>query len=482
MDVVLLARLQFALTAAYHFMFVPLSIGVGLIMAIFQTKAYRSGAQEDQAAARFWVKLFTVTFAVGVATGITMEFSFGTNWADYSRFVGDIFGAPLAAEALFAFFLESTFLGVVIFGRGRVGERFYLVSSWLVWAGSCLSALWIIIANSWMQTPAGYELSADGTQAVLTDFFAAAFNPSTLARYAHVVVALVIMGALVALAIGAYHVRNGKPEFGYKTIGVSVVVAIAACVAMIPAMHQQAVVTAVSQPEKLAAMEAQYDDGPTGMYILGWVDEQNETVVGLEVPIDGMTSILISGDPTYENIGLHKVEAEYGETAPVQVVFQSYHLMVLCFGGIALWVLLGLIALLKHRKGADVGKGLLKVLYFGPIFPFLAIESGWFVAEIGRQPWIVWGLLRTDAAYSQAVDAASLTITLVLFAAIYLFILVMYLRISLRIIKEGPAGEPASIGGPASTEEAAAAPREAADALEEAPAAVPAGAEEGEAM
>ena len=182
-DPVLLARVQFALTAAYHFFFVPLTIGLGLILAINETKYYRSRNEKDAAASRFWVKIFTATFVIGVATGITMEFSFGTNWADYSRFVGDIFGAPLAAEALLAFFLESVFLGILLFGRKTVSPKFYLVSAWLVWFGSCLSALWILIANSWMQTPAGAELAADGSKAVITDFLGAALNPSLMARY-----------------------------------------------------------------------------------------------------------------------------------------------------------------------------------------------------------------------------------------------------------------------------------------------------------
>ena len=192
-DVAFLARLQFTLIVAFHFVFVPLSIGIGLITAIAETRAYRSGLPEDTDAARFWVKLFTTTFVIGVASGITMEFSFGTNWADYSRFVGDIFGAPLAAEALFAFFLESVFLGVLLFGRGKVSPRFYCISGWLVWFGSCLSALWILIANSWMQTPAGAELAADGSKAVLTDFFAAAFNPTTGLRYFHVITAALVI-------------------------------------------------------------------------------------------------------------------------------------------------------------------------------------------------------------------------------------------------------------------------------------------------
>ncbi|ANE22082.1 cytochrome BD ubiquinol oxidase subunit I [Denitrobacterium detoxificans] len=438
MDVVVLSRFQFAFTVAYHFLFVPLSIGLGLIMALAQTRAYRSGDAADQASARFWVRLFTTTFAVGVATGITMEFAFGTNWADYSRFVGDIFGAPLAAEALFAFFLESTFLGVVLFGRDKVSPKFYLVASWLVWAGSLLSALWILIANSWMQTPAGYEIAADGSKAVLTDFWAAAFNPSVVARYAHTIIALIIMGAFVAIAIGAYHMRNGKGDFGKKTLATGTVVAIVACVLMIPAMHQQAVVVANEQPEKLAAMEGQYEEGPVGMYVFGWVDEANETVVGIEVPIGGMTSILASGDPSTSYIGLHQVQAKYGETAPVQIVFQAYHLMVAMFGAIGVWIILSLVATLRVRKGAEPSRGLLKALMFAPLFPFVAIQTGWMVTEVGRQPWIVWEELRTADAISQSVDATQLLITIALFVLVYAFILVMYLRVALGIIKEGP--------------------------------------------
>ena len=209
-DVALLSRIQFALTVAYHFIFVPLSIGLGLITAIFATKYYLSRDEKDGAAVRLWVKIFTATFAIGVATGITMEFSFGTNWADYSRFVGDIFGAPLAAEALFAFFLESVFLGVLLFGRNKVSPKFYTVSAWLVWAGSLLSALWILIANSWMQTPAGAELAADGKKAIITDFLAAAMNPSIAPRYFHVIVALLIIGAFTSLALGGWYLLKDK--------------------------------------------------------------------------------------------------------------------------------------------------------------------------------------------------------------------------------------------------------------------------------
>jgi len=212
MDAVALARFQFAFTVAYHFFFVPLSIGLGLIMVLFERQYYKTQSAEDKAMADLWVRIFAATFAIGVATGVTMEFAFGTNWATYSRFVGDIFGAPLAAEGLFAFFLESTFLGVLLFGRDRVSDKFYYVSSWLVWAGSLLSALWIIIANSWMQTPAGYRLEGTGAnqKAILTNFFAAGFNPSTLPRYAHTISAVLIAGGCMAAAVGAYHLLKGE--------------------------------------------------------------------------------------------------------------------------------------------------------------------------------------------------------------------------------------------------------------------------------
>ena len=438
LDVAVLSRFQFAFTVAYHFLFVPLSIGLGLIMALAQTRAWRSKSPEDEAAAHFWVKVFTVTFAVGVATGITMEFAFGTNWADYSRFVGDIFGAPLAAEALFAFFLESSFLGVLLFARKKVSPRFYMIASWLVWGGSCLSALWILIANSWMQTPAGYEIASDGSKALLTDFWAAALNPSIAARYTHTVIALIIMGAFVAIAIGAYHVRNKNKDFGKKTIATATVVAIIACVLMIPAMHQQAAIVAEHQPEKLAAMEGQYETGAADMWVFGYVDEANQTVVGIQVPIKGATSLLASGDTSTPYIGLHEVQQKYGQTAPVQIVFQSYHLMVAMFGAIALWIVFSVIVTLRLRAGKPAGRGLTKALMWGPIFPLIAIQAGWIVTEVGRQPWIVWEELRTADAISQSVDAVQLLITIALFVLVYAFILVMYLRIVLRLIKKGP--------------------------------------------
>lgn len=450
LDPVLLGRIQFTLTAVYHFIFVPLSIGIGLIMAIFETKAFRSGSDKDAAAARFWVKLFTVTFAVGVATGITMEFSFGTNWADYSRFVGDIFGASLAAEALLAFFLESVFLGVLLFGRGRVGKKFYLASAWLVWFGSCLSALWILIANSWMQTPAGAELAADGSRAVITDFLAAAFNPSTLPRYGHTVTALLVMGAFVAMAIGGYYLlKKRHQDFAMKAVKIGSIVGIVATCGLLFFAHSSAVEVAEEQPTKLAMMEGMYDSEVPPLYAFGWVDEESQEVLS-PIAIPGGTSFLATGTWDTEYMGLNELAEteQYAdlsvEDLPVNLVFQSYHLMVMLFGLILITVVL---ALIFQRGGKLKDKRWLqRLLFVSPLFPFFAIVTGWVTAEIGRQPWVVYpstsgpegvSLLTSDAI-SQSVSSVEVLVTIVLFTLIYLFIFVAYVRIVAHFIKKGP--------------------------------------------
>ena len=448
-DVAFLSRLQFTLTVAFHFVFVPLSIGTGLITAIAQTRYYRSHDERDEKAAWFWTKVFTTTFAVGVASGITMEFSFGTNWADYSRFVGDIFGAPLAAEALFAFFLESVFLGVLLFGRGKVGPKLYLASSWLVWFGSCLSALWILIANSWMQTPAGAELSADGSKAVLTDFMAAAFNPTTGLRYFHVITAALVVGGLVAVSVAAYHYHKGSNlQFAKKTLTTGAVVALVATCALFISAHSTAVGVWNEQPTKLAAMEGQYEDEAPPLYLFGWVDEGNEKVLGLGIP--GFTSMLATGTLDTEYPGLNTLAEtdQYGalETSelPVNAIFQVYHLMVAISGVLALLLVLVLIALARKKFGE--WKWLQKLMVIAPIFPLLAIEAGWFTAELGRQPWVVYpsahapeGIeLLTNQAYSPSVTSVEMWITIILFCAIYLLLFVAWARIAARMIKEGP--------------------------------------------
>lgn len=453
-DPVFLARLQFALTASYHFIFVPITIGIGLIMAIFATKAYRSKTPEDEVLARMWVKIFTATFAIGVATGITMEFSFGTNWADYSRFVGDIFGAPLAAEALFAFFLESVFLGVLLFGRKKVSRTFYLVSSWLVWLGSCLSALWIIIANSWMQTPAGAALSADGSKAIILDFFAAAFNPSTLSRYGHTVVGLLIMGAFVTMAVAAWYLIKKRHEgAAMKMMRVGAAVGIVATCAMLVTAHSSAVVVSEEQPTKLAMMEGMYDSEVPPLYAFGWVDENGQRVI-TPFSIPGGTSFLATGTWDTEYSGLNELAQteKYAdidvENMPVNFVFQSYHLMVAMFGAIALCAVLALVTTRKKARVKNM-RWLQYVLLISPIFPFIAIQAGWMTAEIGRQPYVVYPstsgpdgvFLLTADGTSASVTSVELLITVVLFLAVYLLLFVGWARVVGKFIAQGPMGE-----------------------------------------
>ncbi|WP_165253827.1 cytochrome ubiquinol oxidase subunit I [Adlercreutzia sp. ZJ304] len=457
-DQVLMSRIQFALTASYHFIFVPITIGIGLLMAIFVTRAYRSRKPEDDAIARMWVRIFTATFAIGVATGITMEFSFGTNWANYSRFVGDIFGAPLAAEALFAFFLESIFLGILIFGRNKIKPILYAVSAWLTFAGSALSALWILIANSWMQTPAGAEISADGTQAVITDFFAAAFNPSTLVRYGHTVLAVLVMGAFVAIAVSAWYMHKKQHESAArKILRTSSIVGIIAVVALLGSAHASAVVVWEEQPTKLAMMEGMYETEVPELSVVGIVDEEAQQANTLAIP--GGTSFLATGTWDTEYPGLNDLAKtdQFADvdvdTMPVNFVYQVYHLMVACFGLIFVCVLL---ALIFNRKAANRNvtnmKWLQWLLIISPIFPFLAIQSGWLTAEVGRQPYVVYPSMSgpdgvymlTQAGTSVSVQPFELVITLVLFFLVYLMLFVGWVRVVGKFIKAGPVYDSAS--------------------------------------
>lgn len=449
---VLLSRIQFAFTAGYHFIFVPITIGVGLLMAIFVTWAYRTKSPADEALSRMWVKIFTATFAIGVATGITMEFSFGTNWANYSRFVGDIFGAPLAAEALFAFFLESVFLGILLFGRNKIKPILYVISSWLTFAGSALSALWILIANSWMQTPAGAELSADGSQALITDFFAAAFNPSTLPRYTHTVLALLVMGAFVAIAIGAWYMLKKRHEdAARKMVRTGTIVACISTVLLLVAAHASAVEVWEEQPTKLAMMEGIYNTEVPELSVGGFVDEESEEAVTIAIP--GGTSFLATGTWDTEYPGLNELAATEQfedvvvEAMPTNFVFQVYHIMVAMFGLIVLVLILALIFSRKNaKKSIKDMKGLQWILIISPILPFLAIQTGWLTAEVGRQPYVVYPsnsgpegvYMTTDMGTSVSVQPFELVITLILFFAVYILLFIGWARVLKKFVGEGP--------------------------------------------
>jgi cytochrome d ubiquinol oxidase subunit I len=454
-DAVLLSRLQFAIVVIFHFLFVPLSIGLGLFVALAETRYYKTRDPKDKAATKFWAKVFTTTFIIGVATGITMEFSFGTNWANYSRYVGDIFGAPLAAEALLAFFLESIFLGIVLFARAKISPKLYLVSTWLVFFGSALSALWILIANSWMQTPAGYQDL--GTKAEITDFWGAALNPSTVARYLHTVDSVIILASFCVIAIGAYYLlRRTHVESGKKFMKTGLVVGIITVILMLPFAHMQASVVAEQQPAKLAAMEGQWDDGPVPFTLFGWVDEDSKTTVGPAIP--GITSLLASFDTTTVYPGLNttedavdfsaypgvKAESYQGGNPPVNFTFQAYHLMVGFYLLLIIWLVIAGLTLKGVNKGKKPSKAALYLLVFGPLIPFLCIQAGWIVAEVGRQPWVVYNLLLTADGVSPVVSAPEILITIALFLVFYAVLFVAWLRLILGQIKKGPQIEDAS--------------------------------------
>jgi cytochrome bd ubiquinol oxidase subunit I len=451
MDALTLSRIQFAFTIGYHFLFVPLSLGFVLMVVFAERRYYKSGLETDKAASTFWIKLFTTTFAIGVATGVTMEFAFGTNWSAYSRFVGNIFGAPLAAEGLLSFFLESTFLGVLLFGRNKISRRFYYVSTWLVAFGAFLSALWILIANSWQQTPAGYRV--EGGKAVLTSFWAAALNPSIGPRYFHTTVAAVVAGSFAVASICAWYLlKDRHVKFAKRYLVTALGVGLVVSLAMPLLGHWSALVVADKQPIKMAAFEAVYDsDDHVPLWIGGIVTEKpgGETEVsGLKIP-DGL-SLLLGLKASKRVTGLASVAPQ--DRPPEQLTFQSYHLMVaLSF----LFILVMLAAMLLHwRKRLFTSRWMLRLLVWCFPLPIIAINMGWTAAEVGRQPWVVQGLLRTRDGVSPLLPAGQVWLTLGLFGLIYLVLFIAWLRIFLRIIRKGPddvadAMSPAHAGVPA---------------------------------
>ena len=435
MDAVMLARIQFAFTVGYHFIFVPISIGVGLMMVLSERRYYKSGIPADKAASNFWIKLFTATFAIGVATGLTMEFAFGTNWAEYSRFVGNIFGAPLAAEGLIAFFLESTFLGVLLFGRKKVSRGFYYVSAWLVWIGSLLSALWILIANSWMQTPAGYKV--ENGRAVLTSFFGAALNPSTAPRFFHTVAAALITGCFVAAGVCAYYMLKKRHlQFARTAMLWAISVGLVVSIAMPFIGHWGALVVAEKQPIKMAAFEnvTNTEDGAT-LWLFGWLTKEPDGTYdtkGIGIP-NGL-SMILHLNPDAKVTGYTSVPP--ADRPPIPPVFQSYHLMI-ALG--MFFALVFLVSVLMHVLGRlENARWLQWVLIACIPLALLASNMGWMTAEVGRQPWVVQGLMRTTDAVSPLVSSGQIWTTLGLFGLIYLVLFIAWLRIFVGIIRKGP--------------------------------------------
>ncbi|MGB0840267.1 MAG: cytochrome ubiquinol oxidase subunit I, partial [Chitinophagales bacterium] len=329
MDVEILSRIQFAFTIAFHYIYPPLSIGIGLLLVVFEGLYLKTKDKVYEQLTRFWIKIFALTFGIGVATGIVMEFEFGTNWATYSRYVGDVFGSALAAEGLFAFALESGFLGILLFGWNRVSPVMHFISTIGVFFGSMFSAVWIVVANSWMQTPAGYHIVGEGmnARAEIVDFWAMAFNPSSIDRIFHVWIGAFLAGAFLVLSVHAYYLlKNKHRDISIKGFKIALVVATFFSLSQLFTGHRSAEVVAEHQPAKLAAMEGHFDSlAVADMYVLGWVDKENKEVTGIAVP--GGLSFLLHQDFETPVLGLDAFPKDEQPSA-INAIFQFYHLMV----------------------------------------------------------------------------------------------------------------------------------------------------------
>ncbi|MCB9266325.1 MAG: cytochrome ubiquinol oxidase subunit I [Lewinellaceae bacterium] len=440
MDVEILSRIQFAFTVAFHYIYPPLSIGLGLIMVIMEGQYLRTKEPVYEQMARFWTKIFALTFGIGVATGIVMEFEFGTNWATYSRYVGDVFGSALAAEGIFAFALESGFLGILLFGWNRVSPRVHFISTIGVFFGSLFSAVWIVVANSWQQTPAGFHVVGEGMEAraEITDFWAMVFNPSSVDRLLHVWIGAFLAGAFLVLSVHAFYLLKGRHvELSKKAFRIALSVATVFALAQLFTGHHSAEGVAVNQPAKLAALEGHFDSlAVADAYVFGWVDKKNQQVTGLSVP--GGLTYLLHYDLNTPVRGLNSFPEDERPTA-LNAIFQFYHLMV-AFG--MAMIALTLFASFQWWRGKLFEKRwLLWAFVLAVLLPNIANQAGWFAAEMGRQPWVVYGLLRTSDALSAAVTANQVVFSLILFALIYTLLFALFLYLLNKKIQVGPESE-----------------------------------------
>ena len=435
METEILARVQFALTIAFHYIYPPLSIGLGLLMVVFKGIYLRTGKKEYDTLARFWTRIFSLTFGLGVATGIVMEFEFGTNWATYSRYVGDIFGSALAAEGVFAFALESTCLGIVLFGWNKVKPIWHFLATLGVFLGSMCSAIWIVIANSWQQTPAGYVVAGEGLQAkaVSTDCWAMVFNPSSVDRIWHVWQGAFLAGIFLVLSVHAWYLLKGRHvEISKKAFRVTLIIATVVCLLQLVSGHSSADGVAQNQPEKLAAMEGHFQTGPADLYLFGWVDKQNEVTHGVKIP-NGL-SYMIHYDTAAPVTGLDQYPVE-DRPGQVNAVFQFYHIMVAI--GMFLIALTLYASFLLWRGKLYDKRWLLHIFVWSVLLPQIGNQVGWFAAEMGRQPWIVYKLLRTSDALSKSVTANQILFAIILFTVVYIILFALFIYLMNKKIVHG---------------------------------------------
>lgn len=433
MDAIDLARLQFAITTIYHFFFVPLSLGLSILVAMMHTAYARTGKEEYQKMTKFWGKLFIINFAMGVVTGIVMEFQFGMNWSEYSRFMGDIFGAPLAIEALVAFFIESTFLGVWIFGWGKLPNWLHAGAMWLVAFGTNISALWILIANSFMQQPVGYELvnytlpnGEVAQRVVMKDFLAIITNPNIFVQYPHVLAGGITTAAFFVLGISAYHLRKGGenlPVFR-RSFQMAAIYGFVGVFLAIVGGHDQAQHMVESQPMKMAAAEALWDTEDSASMSLFTVGDEKKREDVFAIRLPSVLSILAYNDSNATVRGINNLqelyERRYGPgdyVPPVGISYWSFRIMV-GLGFLMLGILL-LTLYLSFEDALEQRPRFLRWMLFAIPLPYLANSAGWILAEVGRQPWMVFGLQRVEDAVSPNVSTWAVLFSLIAFTLLY---------------------------------------------------------------
>jgi cytochrome bd ubiquinol oxidase subunit I len=442
MDVLLLARLQFAITIIYHFFFVPLTLGLSMVVAILETIYVRTGNDIYKRMTKFWGKLFLINFAIGVVTGIVQEFQFGMSWSEYSRFVGDIFGAPLAIEALVAFFMESTFLGVWIFGWDKLSKGLHVTTMWLVAIGSNISAIWILIANAFMQHPVGYTIT--GGRAELTNFSQVIFNLPIFSHYPHVFSAGLVTVAFFMLGISAYHlVRHNEMNLFRYSFRMAAIIGVIGTILVGVIGHTQGQEINTTQPMKLASLEALFNtENPASLSIITIKNPFNDTLI-LDWRIPGGLSFMEYDTFTGEVKGINQLQAQYeqqygpGDYVPPPVIlYWSFRVMV---GAGLLMILISLVALFIDLRNL-YGKHILflKLLPFAIALPYLANTTGWILTEVGRFPWVVYGLVKLQDGVSKAVTAGMLLTSLIGFILVYGLIISATVYLMLKFAKAGP--------------------------------------------
>ncbi|MBU5637751.1 cytochrome ubiquinol oxidase subunit I [Geomonas sp. Red69] len=434
MDVLTLSRLQFAITSMFHFIFVPLTLGLSVLVAMMETRYVLSGNEMYKRMAKFWGKLFLINFALGVVTGITMEFQFGMNWAEYSRYVGDIFGAPLAIEATVAFFMESVFIGVWAFGWDKVSKRFHAVSIWLVALATNLSGLWILLANGWMQHPVGYVLR--NGRAEMVDFMALVTNPFGLLKFGHQIVSGYTVAGFFVMGISAYHLLKARNrEFFRASFGMAAVFALVASIMVGVIGDFHAADVAKTQPAKFAAMEAVWNScNNAPMHLIAFPDEKNECNLVSALPVPGLLSFLAFHDTNAQIRGITSFPKD--ERPPVLPVFLSFRLMV---GLGTLFIILSAAGLFLSKNGLlEKYPMFLKLLVLCIPLPYIANQLGWLVSEVGRQPWIVYGIMKTSDAVSKSLELSQVIGSLLGFTLLYGLLGFVDIYLLAKFARKGP--------------------------------------------